>query len=291
MNLYSVFMVNSTSGWAVGGSSATGVILNYNAGTWSVWKNVSYQGYANATDTINATLCSVTADSTGATAWITGASGTTLCWCGGYWFGVPNVTQNTLRSVKLGSDSVYPWVVGDNGIILHYNGHGWTTVTSPTKANLNTLQIINSTYGWAAGGSNNNGVVLMYNGVAWSNWTLFNFASNGSTTSVLPATINSMRFENATSAWAVGSSGAVMYWNGTTWSCFSNVVNGNLNSVSVVHGVTGVNQAWAVGDNGIIIAFNGTNWVPEFPILVIPLLMSIGLVAAVFGKRLYKKTL
>jgi hypothetical protein len=289
MNLYSIFMVNTTSGWAVGGSSNSGVILWYNCGSWSIWKNVSFSGYTNATDSINATLYSVTADSTGVSGWIVGAGGVALSWCGGTWFGFTNVTHNNLRSVSISHDSVNAWAVGDNGTIVRYNGSGWINVSSPTKANLYTVQMVNSTYGWAAGGSNSNGSVIVYNGVTWSNWTKYNFAPNNAITNTVNATIYSLSFENATSAWAVGSQGAVMYWNGTTWSCYSNVVNGTLWSVSVVHGVTGVNQAWAVGDNGIIIAFNGTNWVPEFPILVIPLLMGIGLVAAVLGKRLYKK--
>jgi hypothetical protein len=290
MNLYSVYMVNSTSGWAVGGLGNNGVILNYNNGAWNLWNNVSFTGYVNTTDKINSTLYSVTGDGIGASAWIVGANGTALSWCGGAWYGVANITSYTLRSVAMSHSSVNAWAVGDMGTIMYYNGNTWSTITSPTTANLYTVQFLNSSYGWAAGGTNNNGAVITYNGAAWNNWTKFNFASNGSTTSTLNATINSISFENATSAWAVGNGGATMYWNGNAWSCYFNICNVNLQSVSVVHGMNGVNQAWTVGDLGVIVAFNGTQWIPELPVLIIPLLMSIGLVAAVFGKKLYKKT-
>jgi hypothetical protein len=297
-NLYSVFFTNSSSGWAVGGTSNNGVILNYN-GTWNVWNKVSFSGNASGTDKINATLYSVTADSTGMIGWAVGANGTTLGWNGVAWFGVPNSSTTTLRSVGMIHNSTDAWAVGDNGTIIHWNGNAWVSMTSSTNANLYTIQVLNATVAWAGGGSTNNGTLLMFNGLNWDVWNKINFggpvnSTAGYVTDSINATVNSISVNNASSAWAVGGKGTVLFWTGTEWDGQINVASGvNLRGVSVVHGnFSSSAQAWAVGDSGKIVAWTGASWVPEFPIIAIPVLLSIGLVIAIFGKtRLFKKTI
>jgi hypothetical protein len=84
-----------------------------------------------------------------------------------------------------------------------------------------------------------------------------------------------------------------MYWTGNEWSCSTNLVNGNLNSVSMVHGSNvGSIQAWVVGDGGVIMAFNGEKWVPEFPLLAVPVVLGAVLLFVVLGKaKLFRKPL
>ncbi len=290
-NLYSVVFNNATSGWAVGGTATKGDILHYN-GTWSIWTNISFSGFATTVDTINNTLYSVTVDSNGTNGWIVGAAGLTLNWMGGTWYALTNTSPNSLRSVAMVHGSNEAWAVGDSGTILHWTGTAWNAVNSPTSSALYTIQMITTTAGWAAGGSNNNGVVLNLNAGAWTVYDKFVFGMNGTTTTTVNATIYSMSAGNATAAWAVGSNGTVMYYDGTAWTCNAQVTTGNLKSVSMVHGSsTGSIQAWAVGDSGKIIVFNGTNWVPEIPIIAIPILMGMTLLLAVMGKlKLFKKT-
>jgi hypothetical protein len=297
MNLYSVFFVNSSSGWAVGGSSANGVILNYNGSAWNLWTKVSYSGNATGTDMINATLYSVVLDSTGSVGWIVGDNGTTLGYNGAAWFGIQTNTTNVLRSVSMIHNSTDAWAVGDRGMILHWNNSSWVNVTSPTTMNLFTIEMINATSGWAGGGSSNNGTILMMNGTSWSTWTNISLGGmtsvNTTATDTLNSTIYSMSFNNATSAWAVGGKGTVLYWTGTMWAGQTNVANVDLKGVSMVHGnFTAIGQAWAVGDGGTIIAWTGTTWIPEIPVIAVPLLLSIGLAVAVLGKaKLSRKKL
>ncbi len=286
MPLYSVFLLNSTFGWAVGGSSSSGVILRYNGTSWSQFNNITFTGTANKTDTVNATLYSVTTNDNGTIGWIVGGGGMALSWNNtGWWYGMNTTTTNTLRSVSMIHNATQAWAVGDKGTIITNDGT-WSNMTSPTTANLNALQIINATSGIAAGGTDvNNGTFLTLSGTTWnvSNKVIQGTTTN--TSSTVNATIYSISVNNQTSAWAVGSNGLVSYYNGTHWSCEANVVSGSLRGVSMVHGTSnGSVQAWAVGDGGKILAFNGTNWVPELPIMVIPLLMSIGLVIALIGK-------
>ncbi len=299
VNLYSVFFVNASSGWAVGGSSNNGVILHYN-GSWSVWNKISFSGNASGTDTINAPLYSVTMNDTGMAGLAVGAGGIALGWNGAAWFGMTNVSSNTLRSVGMIHNSNDAWAVGDKGTILHWNGTAWVNMTSPTTANLYTIQMINDTNAWAGGGNSSSGVLINLNGAVWNVWNKINFGGQvnntaGYVTDLINATIYSISLGNATSAWAVGGKGTVLYWTGTEWAGQTNVSSGvNLKGVSMVHGTSnGSTQAWGVGDTGRILAWTGTQWVPEIPIIMVaPLLLSTGLVIALFLRksRIAKKT-
>jgi hypothetical protein len=291
MNLYSVVFNNATSGWAVGGSSSQGVILYYN-GTWNEWKTVSFNGQAGGTDPINSTLYGVTVTIDGMNGWIVGSNGIALNWYGGTWYGSPSVSTNTLRSVAMYHGIDDAWAVGDSGTILHWDGAQWTTMTSNTVQPLYTISVLNSSFAMAAGGSGSTGVVLMMNSSGWSTYTNFRFGGgSGTMTSSLNSTVNSITLASATSGWACGDGGITMYWTGSEWDCNSNPTMGNLNSISMIHGGSAI-QAWTVGDGGVILAFNGSNWVPELPVIAVPVVLAIGLVAALFAKaKLSKKPL
>ncbi|MBE3116265.1 hypothetical protein IMZ68_03595 [Candidatus Bathyarchaeota archaeon] len=285
-NLYSIVMVNSTSGWAVGGGANNGIILRYN-GTWSVW---------NMTNQLNSTLYAVTADGTGATGWTVGANGATVYWNGNQWTIQANTTKNALRSVAMIRGANDAWVVGDNGTILHYNGSSWSNMTSPTSTNLNSIVIVNASVGWAAGGGSNNGTLLNMNGTTWSVWNRINFggavnATAGYVTDTINATLYSLTMDTANSAWASGAKGTVLYWTGTEWDGQANIVTNTLKGIAMVHGApAGSSYAWAVGDGGKILAWTGTSWIPEIPIVMVaPVLMSIAALAALLGKSKLSK--
>ncbi len=289
MNLYSVTFNNATNGWAVGGSSNKGIILHYN-GTWSEYKNISFSGFTNTLDTVNDTLYSVTIDTAGTNGWIVGAGGVTLNFAGGTWFGMIGASANAIRSVAMIHGSAEAWAVGDAGTIMHWTGTAWQTMSSPTNMPLYAIQMISSTSGWAAGGSENSGTVLQLSGSTWQPVTSFVFGTNGTAVSSVNSTIYSITIGNSTSAWASGSNGLVMYWTGTNWECNANIASGNLKGISMIHDT--LLQAWVVGDSGTIMAFNGTSWVPELPVFIVPLILAMGLLVVVFGKsKLFKKPL
>ena len=289
MNLYSVVFNNATSGWAVGGNSNQGVILHYN-GTWSEWKTVSFSGNAGGTDPINATLYGVTVSSDGMSGWAVGSNGIALGWDGKTWFGFTDVSTSTLRAVGMVHGSMDAWAVGDSGTIVHWNGAQWITMKSNTVQPLYTIGILNNSFAMAGGGNGNTGVILMMNSSGWGAFTVFKFGGSGATNN-LNTTVNSITLASATSGWACGDSGLTMYWTGSEWDCNSNPTMGNLNGISMIHGGNAI-QAWTVGDGGVILAFNGTKWVPELPVVAVPVILAIGLVAALFAKtKLFKKPL
>lgn len=295
-NLYSVFFINSTMGWAVGGNATNGVILTYN-GTWSVWSPV------NATTTnpqqvaINETLYSITMDGTGLNGYAVGANGIAFGLFNFTCFTIPSVTNATLRSVSMIHNSTDGWAVGDNGTILWYSNstNAWTQLTSPTNATLYGIQMINSTMGWAVGGTTTNGTIIVLNGSVWNLFTKINLGGmntvNTTATDTINATLYSVSANNATSAWAVGGRGTVLYWGGTEWDGQGNITTADLKGVSMIHGnFSGFGQAWAVGTGGKILAWAGNVWVPEFPMLAIPVLLSLGFVIILLAKlRLFRK--
>jgi hypothetical protein len=291
MNLYSVVFSSPTNGWAVGGDDNTGIILYYN-GTWMEWKTISFNSDANGTDSINGTLYDITISSDGMTGWAVGANGIVLGWDGCTWYGFPDVSTSTLYSVGMLHGSMDAWVVGEAGTILHWDGVTWTTMTSNTVHPLYTIGVLNGSFALAGGGSGSEGIVLMMNQSGWSPITSFRFGGGSrELTTSLNATVNSITLSNATSGWACGDTGLTMYWTGSEWACDFYPASSNLNGISMIHGGSAI-QAWAVGDSGVIVAFNGSNWVPEFPVIAVPVLLTIGLVATIFAKtRLFKKSI
>lgn len=281
MNLYSIVLVNSTRAWAVGGNANSGVILRYN-GTWSVW---------NTTNPINSTLYSVTTETDGSTGWIVGANGVNLRWDGSQWTPQAKATTNHLRSVALVHSSNNAVAVGDNGTIIMWNGSNWTNMTSPSATNLNGIVMVNASSGWAVGGNGTNtGLILNLNGTTWSVWNRITFGG-GSINDKINATLSSITMDTANSAWTCGAAGTVLYWTGTEWAGQANVLGTtNLHGIAMVHGApSGTSYAWAVGEGGKILAWTGTSWIPEFPIMAIPILLSMIALAAFFGKSKFGK--
>ena len=52
-----------------------------------------------------------------------------------------------------------------NQSIIRWDGISWTNVTSPTAAMLTSLDMINSTDGWAVGYS---GIIIRWDGTSWN---------------------------------------------------------------------------------------------------------------------------
>lgn len=125
--LNAIVMVNSSMGWAVGGNSSRGIILNLNGTTWSNWNRINFGG-AGGMDTINSTLYSLTMD-TANSSWASGASGVVAYWTGTEWAGQTNIASNDLRGIAMvhgaPSGTSYAWAVGNGGRILAWTGTSW----------------------------------------------------------------------------------------------------------------------------------------------------------------------
>jgi len=213
-----------------------------------------------------------------------------MMWDGSQWIPQAKATNNHLRSVAMVHGTNNAVAVGDNGTIIMWNGSNWTNMTSPSATNLNGIVMANASSGWAVGGNGTDtGLIMNLNGTTWSVWNRTTFG--GSNEDKINATLNSITMSTENSAWTCGAAGTVLYWTGMEWAGQANVMGTtNLHGIAMVHGAPeGSSQAWAVGEGGNILAWTGTSWIPEFPIMAIPILLSIIAIAAFFGKSKFGK--
>jgi hypothetical protein len=256
-NLQCLFMVNSTSGWAVGGGLTKGTILNYDGKNWTEWTKVFNPSTNNSS--ITAPLNSVGFDANGSTGWIVGGAGNIFSWNGTGWVGMPQENV-TLRAVSIAASN-NAWVVGDKGTILNWHGSAWSKVTSPTNATLRSVSVNNATSGWAVGGDGNAGTILSLNNAGWSNWSKISFTANSSA-DMINATLNSISMATPNLGWTVGASGWMLNWNGSMWLGQTGATSQVLNAVSMAQNVT--SAAWAVGGGGTILGWDGMHWAGQF---------------------------
>ncbi len=183
------------------------------------------------------------------------------------------------------------WAVGRQGKIVHTTnaGSSWTSQNSGTTTDLNNVHMVNASFGVAVG---DDGVAVRYNGTTWSaissgtsqdlygvyfldanngwiggDWAIIKKTTNGGTsfsaesTSALSNTFRDIHMFSATEGWAVGSTGAVWKYNGSSWNAFSTPYTGtgtgpNLYSVSFSSPTNG----FATGQNSSVIHFDGSSW-------------------------------
>ena len=164
------------------------------------------------------------------------------------------------------------WAVANeannNLIFLHWNGAAWglTSVAGCNGQNLLGISMVSSQEGWAVGirakANNCNGVqrytIVRWNGSSWTKQ-----APN-----TIPADNNGNQDLNAVSVidttgngtgdigFAVGDSGTILRYNGSTWTKMTSPTTQHLFGVFVVS----TSEAWAVGASGVILRWNGTSW-------------------------------
>lgn len=158
--LYSVDMVTSSDGWAVGPS---GTIIHWNGIDW-----VNFTGPIPPADFHDVFMVNST------DGWIVGLQafdtiyreGIIIHWDGTTW--TPGMVSgppptDSLNSVFIvnASDG---WAVGNAGTVIHWDGTVWTSVPSPTSANLYSVDMIDSSYGWAVGAQ---GTIIQWTGSEW----------------------------------------------------------------------------------------------------------------------------
>jgi photosystem II stability/assembly factor-like uncharacterized protein len=270
--LYSVFMVSSTEGWAVGKCASAGCpsgasnIYHYFAGAWT----------AVTTPVPATTLRSVYMLSQ-TDGWAVGDGGVILHYTAGTWSGPvsPGTTSNNLLSIFMAS-STEGWSAGKMGTLLHYSGGAWTALpsnlvpTSPVSFfNFTSVYFSSASDGWGVG---TDGVILHFDG---SNW--------GTVTSPTINNFTSISFGppltgpvDPNDGWAVGNASAtstfeptIYHWNGFMWT--KGVAIGTLNNLNSVFMINTA-DVWTVGGGvhptatcaaslcPVILHFTGGSW-------------------------------
>lgn len=223
------------------------------------------------------------------TGWIVGNNGIMLYKSGEKWLVYPKITNEDLYSVFLtGKES--GWAVGSKGTILKLEGRNWDNVTSPTRATLYDISFLDSSHGRAVGA---NGTILTFETGIWSkskNNTKgilhavsygkdFNLISGGMEYGSVPISkyqidepeafytydpgyyfIKDIAVLPDGQAWAVGTAGIFLHFNGIEWIRSGSHENvPTLNSISFYDFTDGI----AVGFGGILLRYQEGEWDKE----------------------------
>jgi hypothetical protein len=264
--LNAVDAISSTETLAVG---AGGVLLRFNAGTWSrdlspttsdlrgIYANSATDAFAvGAAGTLVrlvastwSTLTSPTVQNlnavfgVGAKLLAVGDAGTVLIWNASAWSVVVSSSGTTTSALHAGScfAETLCWMVGQNGTVLRYDGTNYT-IGSAGSATLFGVFAASSTDAWAVG---ENGTIQRFNGSGWS--------------AVASGTTKTLRtvFGTAGKVWAAGDSNTLLFWNGSEW------ISQNANAgLLALYGLSGSSEqnVWLVGQAGLLRRFDGFGW-------------------------------
>jgi trimeric autotransporter adhesin len=168
------------------------------------------------------------------------SDGTMLRWNGSAWSTV--ATSSAPLWVVFGTSPNDVYASGENGQVLRFNGTSWSTINAPTTGTLAGI--------WSAGGpnllavgANAAGTVPVGLRAINGNWSSTSLPGSALLTSVWGAT--------ADDVYATGDNGAILRWNGSTWSTMSSGATELLWSVSGAPSGTG--GGFAVGYNGMVV--------------------------------------
>ena len=149
-----------------------------------------------------------------------------------------------------GSSSTDVWVTGDSKKVWRWDGTMWNSVAPPSGGLVGFTDIWGSSASdiWFTVGASSivGGYIMHWDGSAWTK--VFPVDKAGELTGVWA--------NSASNAWAVGTSGTILRWNGTIWSASPSTSREQLNDV----GGSSASDVWAVGDSGTILRWSGTAW-------------------------------
>jgi photosystem II stability/assembly factor-like uncharacterized protein len=266
-DLFSVFMVNPSEGWAVGGIGTTPIILHYSGGGWTQVLAPAIGGVLRGVFMLDA-----------GNGWAVGDHGAILRYSGGSWAVAPSPASNTLRSIFLLGTSD-GWAAGDSGVILRYQSGMWISYPSPTSSQLNSLFLADASHGWAVGAA---GTILHFDGSTWVN-----------VADPSAANLNSVTQVSSQQAWAVGDSATILQWTGFSWYQFtpspplSN--NPNLNSIYTLSTGFGfvVGAPEAPGGQGTVLQFPAMAPIPEtgYPQPLLGLTTALMVTMIIFDRK------
>lgn len=284
---YSVQLLTTTNGWAVGGKEGTrGVIIHWDGSTWSKSLEIADTPFyglhmISATDGwavgdggviyhYNGTNWSpmdgptdeILTDvdfSPAGEGWIIGYDGTLLKFVDGEWTLFTDLRTDRFDFRALDFTSGHGWLVGlqfrtsMGGQILEYDDGLWLAVTPPTDNRLTEVSVLNDNDAWAVGVADPaGGTIIHWDGKHWQRWYQQDLP--------LPAVdLYTVDMVSAVDGWAAGApivAGGptiMLHWDGFRWSPYR--FDAPINSVPVNDlAMWNSDFGWAVADNGNAVA-------------------------------------
>jgi len=255
-DLFSVYVVSNTAtpigGYAVGGNPGAGIILFWDGANWNPYGGAVPGAILRSVWMISNTDAWAVGDVIGVNPTVIRLSGTT-------WGGPMSISAlgvSSLRSV-VATDSSHAWAVGLFGSstnAIKWVDPTWSAVATPIFADLYSIRkdaTGNDFWAVGAGGT----IMRSMDGTSWTAWS-----SPVGPWTWLPFSpdLYSIFMRTADDTWAVGMSGAIIHWDGNSWSSYaSSPTTNNLRSVHTTSATSG----WAVGDTGTILKLGaGPSW-------------------------------
>ncbi|MBW2548551.1 MAG: hypothetical protein JRE82_15250 [Deltaproteobacteria bacterium] len=187
-----------------------------------------------------------------------GESGTILHFDGASWSAIDDPAVGSARLVDLwGSNANNLYAVGERGAVLRFNGIEWMSVDIgfAFSGDWRGISGSSSTDVLIAGTTVRPGQLAeprfaRFDGTTWSDVTVPDKAANGG------PRLNDVWSISRTLAFAVGSPGWILEWNGST---LSEVPSGTTEAVNSVWGVN-ANETFAFAVRNAFLRYNGSAW-------------------------------
>jgi photosystem II stability/assembly factor-like uncharacterized protein len=229
VNVWGIYMVGGSEGWAVGGNTAgtTPEALRWDGNTWAGQPITSCGGGSCLPKSVY-----IISGGTGGDGWIVGTACKIWRYQSGSWglFGSPVGCTEDLNSVFIfnpGSSNAAGYAVGNSGRVLKLTVTGgiptWSIVGIPgiTSQNLYSVYFKDSTHGWIMGDSATI-VSTSDGGTTWSGGTGQVTGAPG-TTVLRSVSIDTYGTGSGNGdGWAVGDDGAgnliFAHWDGVSWT-------------------------------------------------------------------------
>jgi photosystem II stability/assembly factor-like uncharacterized protein len=286
--LYSVSMVSSSEGWAVGETTGPaaprGVIAHYVNGQW-----MQASLPTNTPPLFSVAMLSAS------NGWSVGDRGTILHYTGGAWVRVASPIVSRLQSLSMLSPTD-GWAVSLSGDFLHYTGDAWTAVVTTSRifglqslvmvspdegwavgahmiahyhngawtalgpadlpasiSNLYSLAMVSTDEGWAVGGDANGAAILHYQRGQWQQTPL---------PVALPQTIlRAIAMVSASEGWAMGydidhNQTVILHYTQGTWTPVPNTLHFSVQGIAMLSASNG----WAVGNLNTTLEYADGKW-------------------------------
>jgi photosystem II stability/assembly factor-like uncharacterized protein len=183
------------------------------------------------------------------TGWIVGRQGTMLRTTNGgnSWSAQNSGTTEDLNAIHMINVNL-GYAVGDRGRILKYNGTSWSALSTGETRHVYGVHFVNENIGWAVGDWGR----LYYTSNGGSSWRNQNDPTNSTK-------FNAVYALSESEAWAVGTNGRILRYNGNTWGVRTSGVNVELLGVHFLNS----NFGFAVGKNSTILFWDGNAWATQ----------------------------
>jgi len=152
-----------------------------------------------------------------------------------------NINDASITNIS----STTAFAVGESGAITAYSNSQWMSIKNASTSNLNGIDLLNDTYGFAVGDSYR---LFRWNGTSWS---LQQDLGNN-------VDLYGISLFNRTLGFAVGDTGKIAKWDGTSWAEYQDIGNNNFKDIKLLNATLG----FAIANSGKIFRWNGssTNW-------------------------------